>query len=598
MEREQKKGKMLLGRLFAFAGAYRYLTIAGMLLSAVSAVLTLLPVIFIWRGIVEIIGQYPAVFLTDSIQQNALAAVQSAVAAILIYTLALFCTHVAAFRIARTMRAEAVSHLMRLPLGYFSRHSSGKLRRIIGDSATATEGYLAHQLPDLVGAMVTPVAALVILFVFDWRLGLVSLIPMLLAFVSMLAMFGKDQPERMKQYQTALEDMNAEATEYVRGIPVVKAFHQSVFSFERFHAVILRYRDYVSSYAYRMRLPMTLFQSFLMGSPLVLVLSSLFLMGRVAEPMDFFLYVIFYILFTPVCSLMLNKIMWVSQQSALAADALDRVEALLSEAPLPQGDHPVTPRQHDIRVDDVSFAYPDAKKKAVDKVSLHIKEGSTVALVGPSGGGKSTLALLMARFWDVDAGTISIGGVDVREMSEEVLMRHISFVFQSTNLYKTSILQNVREGKPEATESEVMAALSAARCDEIIAKLPDGIHTVIGTQGVFLSGGEAQRIALARAILKDAPIILLDEATAFADPENEHEIQLAFEKLTAGKTVLLIAHRLSTVRNADCIYVMAEGRVQEFGTHSTLLEQAGLYATMWAEYNMAFQWNRGEGAVS
>ncbi len=590
-----EKQKPLLKRLYVFAGSYKHLTNWGMILSGVSAVMTLLPIIFIYRGVSEIIGAYPNITLTDSIVTNAWLTVGSAIGAMIVYLIALMFTHISAYRIAKNMRKTALNHIMTLPLGFFSSMGSGKLRRIINDSAGATETYLAHQLPDLVGAYTTPLVVLIILFVFDWRLGLISLAPLVLAAVAMMSGMGKNQTERIKQYQTALENMNNEATEYVRGIPVVKTFNQSVFSFERFHNIISTYKNYVSQYSYRMRMPMTMFQVFLASTPIFLVLSSIFIITGQSDMTEFFLSFFFYLIFTPIASLMLMKIMWVMQHSMLASDALNRIESLLAEKPLAKPSNPKEPKTADIVMENISFTYPNADIKAVDNVNISIKQGQTVAFVGPSGGGKTTLATLIPRFWDVDSGTVKIGDIDVKDIDNTELMKNISFVFQNTNLYKASILDNLREGKSNASIDEVNKALKTARCEDIIAKLPNGLDTIYGTKGVYLSGGEAQRIALARAILRDAPIILLDEATAFADPENEHQIQLAFNELTKGKTVLMIAHRLSTIKNADLIYVIANGKVTEQGTHEELVTKNGLYNEMWTEYNNAFIWNESEG---
>ncbi len=591
MQKQPDTKKPLLQSLFKFAGKHKNLTLLGMFLSGVSAVVSLLPIIFIWFGISEIISSFPDITLTDSIVSNAVLATVCAVVAMLIYTVALMFTHVAAFRIAKNMRHAAIEHLMKLPLGFFSNTGSGKLRKIVNDSAGATEAYLAHQLPDVVGAFATPLAVVVILIMFDWRLGLISLIPIICGFICMSFMMDKDQPERLKQFQSSLEDMNNEATEYIRGIPVVKTFNQTVFSFERFHNVIVKFKTYVSAYSLRARFPMVMFQTFLGSTPFFLVLSSIFLINGATDKTEFFLNFFFYLLFTPICSLMLMKIMWVSQHSMMAGDAINRVEQLLLEQPLEAPSNPKQPSSFNIKMQNISFTYPNTEAKAIDDVSLEIKEGQTVAFVGPSGGGKTTLATLIPRFWDVDQGCVSIGGIDVKDISEQTLMQNISFVFQNTNLYKATILENLKEGNADATVEDISNALKAARCEDIIAKLPSGLETVFGTKGVYLSGGEAQRIALARAILKNAPIILLDEATAFADPENEHQIQLAFNELTKGKTVLMIAHRLSTVKNADIIYVVANGKIAEKGTHQQLVEQKGLYNDMWTEYNNTFIWD-------
>lgn len=586
------KKPSLLNRLFAFAGSYKYFTILGMVLSGISALVGLLPICFIWIGAKEIFAVYPNITMSESIVTNAWLTVISAVGAMLIYFFALMCTHIAAFRIAKNMRFQSISHLMKLPLGYFNETGSGKIRRVINESAAATETFLAHQLPDLVGAFVTPVGVLILLFVFDWRLGLISLIPTVLGFLSMNLMTGKDLAGRLKEYQTALENMNNEAVEYIRGVPVVKTFNQSIFSFEKFHKAIMDYKEYVLGYTYNLRKPMVMFQTFINSTPIFLVLSSILLISGASDMKNFLLNFLFYLFFTPICATMMNKIMWTSQNTMLAEDAVNRVDELLHENPLEKAREPETPKDFDIELCDVSFKYPNSNENAVSHVSLKIKQGQTVALVGPSGGGKSTLAALMARFWDVEKGCVKIGGVDVRNIEESQLMKNISFVFQNTNLYKASILDNVREGNPAAGIQEVERALKAARCEDIIKKLPQGIHTVVGTKGIYLSGGEAQRIALARAILKDAPIILLDEATAFTDPENEHQIQLAFEKLTKGKTVLMIAHRLSTVQNADCLYVVENGQIKEQGSHPELLKLND--ADMWHEYQSAFMWKESE----
>ncbi len=592
---EKQKQKPLMQRLFVFAGKHKHITNIGMILSGISAIMAIFPIIFIFLGVQEIISLYPNITLTPSILRNAYLSVGSAIGSMLVYTIALMCTHLAAYRIATNIRKAALNHIMSLPLGFFNSAGSGKLRRVIDGSAAATETYLAHQLPDLVGAYITPIAVIIILFVFDWRLGLISLIPIVLAAISMMSGMGKDQPERLKQYQTALESMNNEATEYVRGIPVVKTFNQSVFSFDRFNAVINTYKKYVSQYSYRMRMPMTFFQVFLASTPIFLVISTILLISGQSDMINFFLNFFFYLIFTPISSLMLMKIMWVMQHSMLAGDAIERIESLLNEKPLAKPTSPKTPKNTDIIMENISFSYPNTDKKAIDNVSIKIKQGQTVAFVGPSGGGKTTLATLIPRFWDVSSGCVKIGGIDVREIENTELMKNISFVFQNTNLYKMSILDNLREGKPNATKEEVERALKAAKCEDIIEKLPNGIDTIYGTKGVYLSGGEAQRIALARAILRDAPIILLDEATAFADPENEHQIQLAMSELTKRKTVLMIAHRLSTIKNVDLIYVIAEGKIAQQGTHDELVARNGLYKEMWEEYNKAFIWNESEG---
>ena len=490
-----------------------------------------------------------------------------------------------------------MSHLMKLPLGYFNETGSGKLRRVISDSATLTETYLAHQLPDIVGAFVTPIAVLILIFVFDWRFGLISLISLVLATLSQFMMMGKGYAERVETFQTALEKINNESVEYVKGIPVVKTFGQTIFSFKKFHNTIKEVEKCAIQYTYFYRTPMTLFQTFLGSTTVFLTLGAILLFMTGSNLEALMLDYLFYILFTPIYTVMMMKIMWTSQHSMIAEDALQRIEKLLNECPLPQSSNKTDLDNFNISLKNVCFRYPNAKKNALTNITLNIKEGETIALVGASGGGKSTLATVIARFWDVNAGTVKIGGKAIADISDEILMKNISFVFQNENLYKTSILDNVKEGNPEATEETVIRALKAARCENIINKLPQGINTIVGGDGIFLSGGEAQRIAIARAIVKDAPIVLLDEATAFTDPENEHEIQLALTELTKGKTVVMIAHRLSTIKNVDCIYYLENGEIKEYGTHKELLCLEKKYCAMWKEYQTAFSWKDSEVTV-
>ncbi len=592
--KKEKKGS-LLSRLLVYADNRKGLTYIGMVLSGASAVVALLPVIFIWFGIREIFYMYPNITMSESLTLYAWLSLGSAVCSMLFYFVALMCTHAAAFRVAKNLRLAAVTHLADLPLGFFSKTGSGKIRKIISDSAGATESYLAHQIPDLVGAYITPVIVLVLLFVFDWRLGLISITTLVLAMFSQSLMMGKGYKERVEAFQTSLSNMNNEAVEYVRGIPVVKTFGQSIFSFKKFYDNIMEYKKLVLKNTFFYRTPMNFYQMFLGSVAVFLVVGGALIFMVAENRIEFMLHLIFYILFTPIFTVMLTKIMWTSQYTMVAEDALSRITELLNEKPLEQYPNTFDIFTYDIELNNVSFKYENSEKNALNHVSLTIQEGQTIALVGASGGGKSTLASLIARFFDVNEGSVKIGGVDVKNIDENTLMQNISFVFQNLSLYKSSILDNVREGRPIATETEVIAALKAAQCEEIIAKFENGIHTVIGTKGVFVSGGEAQRIAIARAILKNAPIILLDEATAFTDPENEHQIQLALSELARGKTVVMIAHRLSTVQNADCIYYIENGEIKESGTHSELITKTGKYSTMWNEYQTAFTWRESRG---
>ncbi|MFI3249484.1 MAG: ABC transporter ATP-binding protein [Eubacteriales bacterium] len=594
IKEKKKEKRSLLAELLVYDPKGKAFMLLGLTLSAVSAVGLMLPVIFLWFGVREVVTMYPDIVMTETLRTYIYSSIVVAIVSLLLYCIALLCTHKVAFSVAKNMKFQTMSHLMSLPLGYFQESGSGKLRRTISDAASSTENYLAHQLPDMVGAFLTPIVVMVLIFVFDWRMGLLSLLSLVLSMVAMSMTMGKGYAERIASYQSSLESMNNEAVEYVRGISVVKTFGQTIYSFKRFHQVIMTYREYVIAYTNHCRVPMVTFQTLLTTVSLVMVFGGIGLFPFAADPKAFFLDVLFYIFLVPIYINMMMKVMWVSQHTQLATDALDRVNELLSQKPLSYPTQTVKPSTHEIEFQGVSFRYPDAKQDAVSEINFKVKQGEIVALVGASGGGKSTIATLIPRFWDVGAGTIFIGGVDVKNISESDIMESISFVFQNTNLYKSSILDNVREGRPNASEEQVANALKLARCEDIIAKLPDGIHTKVGAKGVYLSGGEAQRIALARAVLKDAPILLLDEATAFTDPENEHEIQLAMSELSKNKTVLMIAHRLSTVQNADKILLIEQGKIQEQGSHEELLAKKGKYFEMWEEYNRAFVWTEEE----
>ena len=577
-----------LSRLMGYAGNYRYFTYASWVLSAVSALVALVPFVYIWKILRDVLNAAPDYAQAVNIPHYGWMAVLFAVLAYLIYIAALMCSHLSAFRVATNLRLEVSEHLATLPLGFTETFGSGKLRKIIHESTGAAETFLAHQLPDKYNAMATPIGLLVLLLVFDWRLGLLSLVPVALGFVIMSAMTGRRMADKMRQYGNALESMSNEAVEYVRGIPVVKTFGQSVFSFKKFKATIDEYEKWVIAYTKELRMPMMLYTAAINGVFAFLIVGGL-LFTRNGVTSEFLLNLLFYIIITPVISLTLTRIMYMSENELVVADALARVDSVLDAEPVPENDHPRHPKDASVSLKDVHFSY-DGKTDVIKGVSLKIQPGQMVAFVGPSGGGKSTLANLICRFFDVQSGSVRVGGADVRDVSKEELMDTISFVFQNSRLLKGSILDNVRLGKPQATEAEVLAALKAAQCMDIIEKFPAGIHTVIGTKGVYLSGGEQQRIALARAILKDAPIIVLDEATAFADPENEVLIQKAFAALTRGRTVIMIAHRLSTVVGADKILVLEAGRIAEQGTHAALTAAGGLYARMWADYNRAVQW--------
>ena len=577
-----------LSRLMSYAGNYRYFTYVSWVLSAVSALVALVPFVYIWKILRDVLNAALDYAQAVNIPHYGWMAVLFAVLAYLIYIAALMCSHLSAFRVATNLRLEVSEHLATLPLGFTETFGSGKLRKIIHESTGAAETFLAHQLPDKYNAMATPIGLLVLLLVFDWRLGLLSLVPVALGFVIMSAMTGRRMADKMRQYGNALESMSNEAVEYVRGIPVVKTFGQSVFSFKKFKATIDEYEKWVIAYTKELRMPMMLYTAAINGVFAFLIVGGL-LFTRNGVTSEFLLNLLFYIIITPVISLTLTRIMYMSENELVVADALARVDSVLDAEPVPENDHPRHPKDASVSLKDVHFSY-DGKTDVIKGVSLKIQPGQMVAFVGPSGGGKSTLANLICRFFDVQSGSVRVGEADVRDIPKEELMDTISFVFQNSRLLKGSILDNVRLGRPQATEAEVLAALKAAQCMDIVEKFPAGIHTVIGTKGVYLSGGEQQRIAIARAMLKNVPILILDEATAFADPDNEAKVQAAFAQLAKGKTVLMIAHRLSTVANADCIYVVQDGQIAESGTKDELCALNGLFARMWQEYQASVQW--------
>ena len=582
------KKKSDLSRLMDYAGSYRYFTYASWVLAAASALVALLPFLYIWQILRDVLNAAPDYSQAVNIPHYGWMAVAFAVLSYLIYICALLCSHMAAFRVATNLRLTVSAHLARLPLGFTESYGSGKLRKVIQESTGAAETYLAHQLPDKYSAMATPVGLLALLLVFDWRLGLLSLVPVLLGFAIMSVMTGSRMAEKMRQYGNALAAMSNEAVEYVRGIPVVKTFGQSVFSFRRFKATIDEYEKWVVAYTKELRMPMLFYTAAINGVFAFLIAGGL-LATRQGVTSKFLLNLLFYIIITPVISLTLTKIMYMSESKLIVEDALSRIDSVLDTAPVSVSDDPKHPKDSSVELRDVHFSY-DGAQEVIKGVSLRVEPGQTVALVGPSGGGKSTLASLMARFFDANSGSVRIGGVDVREIPKEELMDTVSFVFQNSRLIKGSILANVKLGRPDATEEQVLAALKAAQCTDILEKFPEGIHTVIGTKGVYLSGGEQQRVAIARAMLKNAPILILDEATAFADPDNEAKVQAAFAELARGKTVIMIAHRLSTVVNADCIYVVRDGQIAESGTKDVLCAKGGLFEKMWRDYQSSVQW--------
>ena len=591
---EQKTSKPTK-RLFEYADNYKYLTIASWVLATVSAFIALVPFYYIWRLIKEVIRVSPDFDRAQNLSAYGWCAVGSAVFAMLIYMGGLICSHLAAFHVQATMRSRLMRHIMLLPLGSMDEDGSGKVRKIINESSAATETYLAHQLPDKCVATATPIGLVVLLLVFDWRLGLLSLIPVVLGFAIMSTMMGANMKKKMEEYQNALEEMSSEAVEYVRGIPVVKTFGQSVFSFKRFRDSIKKYEKWTIAYTKDLRVPMMGLTTAINSVFAILIAATFWLGGVKSGSADgtFLLNLMFYIIITPIITVTMTKMMYAGENVMIVEDALNRIDGLLEKKPLPQSVNPEKPQDASISFKNVSYRYDGASDDAIHNISLDIKSGEHIAFVGPSGGGKSTLAKLIARFADVNSGFIEIGGVNVKNIKASDLMNTVSFVFQDSKLLKMSIFDNVRMGNKNATREEVIEALHNAQCDDIIEKIPGGIDTVIGSKGTYLSGGETQRIAIARAMLKNAPILILDEATAFADPDNEAKVQAAFSKLSEGKTVIMIAHRLSSVTEVDRIYVLKNGQICQSGTHENLLSQDGLYAHMWKEFNKSVSWKVG-----
>lgn len=577
-----------LSRLLGYAGSHRYFTYASWVLSALSALVALVPFWYIWKMMRQVLEVAPHFGQAQDLPHNGWMAVLFAVLSVIIYIAGLMCSHIAAFRVATNIRISTMHHIVKLPLGFVEEFGSGKLRKIVNESSAATETYLAHQLPDKAGAIATPCGLLVLLLVFDWRLGLLSLVPVVLGFLIMMRMTGANMQQKMQEYQNALDDMSNEAVEYVRGIPVVKTFGQTVFSFKKFKDSIDRYGVWVIAYTKQLRMPMILYTAAINGVFVFLIAAAL-LLTQNGVTTTFLLNLLFYIIITPVISLTLTRIMFQSENAMIVNDALQRIDSVLNLQPLSETTKPKKPKDYSVTLEDVCFRY-DEEKEALRHISLSIPAGQTVALVGPSGGGKTTLASLVSRFFDPQNGKIRIGGVDIRDIPKKELMNTVSFVFQDSRLIKASVLENVRMSRPAASRSEVLAALQAAQCMDIIEKLPNGVDTVIGTKGVYLSGGEQQRIAIARVMLKNAPIVILDEATAFADPDNESRVQAAFTELSKGKTVIMIAHRLSTVSNVDRIFVLKDGQIAESGSWRELTAAKGIFSKMWKDYQASVQW--------
>lgn len=595
MAKKEDTKQSPVSRVFQFAGNYKYLMMASWVLAFISAFVSLVPFYFIWKLIKEVLSVAPNYNEAQNLAAYGWSAVGFAVLGMLIYVCSLLCSHLSAFRVQANIRSQLMHHIIKLPLGFMDDDGSGKIRKIVIESSAATETYIAHQLPDKYVAMATPLGMAMLLLIFDWRLGLMCLIPVGLAFIGMCSMMGEGMKKKMEEYQNALEEMSSEAVEYVRGIPVVKTFGQSVFSFKRFRDSIKKYEKWVISYTKDLRGPMIMY-TMAINSVFAVLIAAAYLFGNVKSgTVDniFLLNLLFYIIITPIITVTLTKMMYAGENTMLLEDALMRIDSIFEKKPLSKLSENMKMKDASIKLENVSYRYPCANADALSDINLEIAQGEHIAFVGPSGGGKTTLARLIARFADSTTGRINIGGVDVKCIEQKELMEAVSFVFQDSHLLKMSIYDNVRMGKKDATRQEVLEALKNAQCEDIIEKLPDGIDTVIGSKGTYLSGGEAQRISIARVMLKNAPIIILDEATAFADPDNEAKVQEAFSRLSRGKTVIMIAHRLSSVVDADRICVLKDGRICQMGRHEDLKNANGLYAGMWEEYNKSVCWKVG-----
>lgn len=588
MEKEKTEKFDHMKLINDYAGSYKNLITLGKIIAAVSAVLSLIPYYDLWKIIkIAVNGEE-----LSKIKAYAWQAVILTVLSLFVYIAALFCTHIAAFRVQANMRSRLMRRIITLPLGVFDEDGTGKIRRIVNDSTAATETFIAHNLPDKVVAAVTPVGLMVLIFAFNWKIGIICLIPALIGFVCMMSMMGKGMQEKMTEYQNALADMSGEATEYVRGIPVVKTFGQTVYSFKRFKASIDNYGKWTTDYTLMLRKPMIGFMTCI-NAIFAFIVFAAFMVTKDGTSQTDILNIMYYIIVTPLITVALTKVAYSGEAEMTLVDAMKRVESVMAIEPLSESDSQNVPKDNSIELKNISYRYKDATRDAVSNVSLKIKQGEHVAFVGPSGSGKTTIAELIAKFFDVTDGEILIGDTDIRKVSQKSLMDRVSFVFQDSRLIKTSILDNVRMAKPDASETEVLEALKKAQCMDIIDKLPEGIHTVIGEKGTYLSGGEQQRITIARAVLKDAQILILDEATAFADPDNEAKVQAAFDELSKDKTLIMIAHRMSTVMNADRIYVLDKGSLVESGNHEELMNQNGLYKKLFDEYTKSIEWKVG-----
>jgi len=588
----KKKKEFILKRFTPYMGKKKALLPLSLILSGFSAVLNIVPFVLVWYITRDILSA-PQTINVSNVGNYALLAFASAIAGVVVYFCALMSSHLAAFRVEVGLQKVGMQKIMFMPLGFFDQYSSGKMRKIVNDGAGTTHTFLAHQLPDMAGTIISPIILIVLFLTVDWRMGLASLVPIIMGFITMRFMMSDKGKQFQKNYFDSLEEMSSESVEYVRGIPVVKTFGQSIFSFKRFYNSIIRYKEMVHAYTLLWSKPMSFYTIIMQSAAFFLIPMAIFLVGNGENLALVLADFIFYLLISPIFTMLLMKSMYFQQNSRIAEQAIDRLDNLLSYPAMSysKNSRPIT--SHSLEFKNVAFSYEGAGKRAVDGISFILNKGETIALVGASGGGKTTIARLAARFWDADEGEVLVGGINVKDISKKELMNNISFVFQNTKLFKGTLKENVVFGKENVTDQEIKKAIDSSQSREIIENLPDGLDTVIGSKGTYLSGGEQQRIALARAFVKNAPIVLLDEATAFADPDNEHLIQKALKELSRGKTTLMIAHRLTSVHNVDRILVIENGRIAEEGTHEALMIKGGLYKTMWDEYQQSVAWKIG-----
>lgn len=585
----KEKKTFILRRFTPYMGKKKVLLPLSLVLSGISAVLNILPFVLVWYITRDILSAPQAIDISN-VSSYAWLAFASAIAGIVVYFFALMSSHLAAFRVEVGLQKVGMEKILSMPLGFFDQHASGKIRKIVNDGAGTTHSFLAHQLPDMAGSIVSPIILIALIFIIEWRMGLASLVPIILGFITMRFMTSSEGKKFQKMYFDSLEEMSSESVEYIRGIPVVKTFGQSIFSFKRFYDSIIKYKEMVHAYTLLWRKPMSFYTVIMQSAAFFLIPMAIFLIGRGENLTLVLADFIFYLLISPIFTTLLMKSMYFQQNTLIAEQAIDRLDNLLDYPSMSYRENIKNIKNHSLEFKDVVFSYEGSDKPVLDKISFQLNEGETIALVGASGGGKTTIARLAARFWDADEGEVLVGGINVRDIPKKELMNNISFVFQNTRLFKGSLRENIIFGKENAGKEEINKAINFSQSREIIENLPDGLDTVIGTKGTYLSGGEQQRIALARAIVKNAPIVLLDEATAFADPENEHLIQKALKELSRGKTTLMIAHRLTSVQNVDRILVIENGKIEEEGTHSELLDKDGLYKTMWDEYQKSAAW--------